>query len=111
MSERRIYDLSDELLTRLRAYQKRQGIRNETEAARRVLETGLDASEGDEALAQRAVRAARERGIREGAGPIVVGHPSVTTVSFQPRNIIFETRQGQRFDVSAQGFTVEEISA
>ncbi|RVT90747.1 hypothetical protein EOD42_23380 [Rhodovarius crocodyli] len=101
--QRAVYALPLDLHQEIRAYMAQCGLRNETEAVRRLLRLALSTSEKPEALAQRLAREIRTLGLRPAFSAVLACHPLFTEARFfdAERALVFKTTNGAMFRVSA----------
>lgn len=101
--QRTVYNLPLDLHQEIRGYMAECGLRNETEAVRRLLRFALSAREKPEALAQRMAREICRLGLRPAFGAVLACHPLFTEARFfdDEGALVFKTTDGSAFRVSA----------
>lgn len=103
-TERRVYMLPANLLERLRAYQVSQGIASEAEAARRLLDTGLQLRDtASDILNTLEAKFAEERDLRVLASEILAKHALITRIIFEDDSVWFRLNNGERGRITSAG--------
>ncbi len=103
-TERRVYNLPANLLLRLRAYQLRQGIASEAEAARRLIDAALQMRDTiDDILQTIKKRYEDERDLRVLASDILAKHALVTGIHFSDGGMWFRLENGDRGMLTHKG--------
>jgi hypothetical protein len=94
-TERRVYNLPAELVARIHAFQKANGIASETEAARRLLDSALQMRDQvRDILKAVQARMQTEKDIRVIAAEIITPHVLVKSVSFSDHILEFQLKDG-----------------
>lgn len=103
-TERRVYNLPASLLERLRAYQSRQGLASEAEAARRLLDFALQMRDtAEDILNVLGKKYSEEKDLRVLASDVLTRHALVTSVTFQESGVIFKLASRWRGQITDKG--------
>lgn len=101
---RRVYWISDELLTRLRSFQKRSGFKHEAEAVRVLLNEALQLRDtASDILGRLDACFQSERNLRTLAQRMLAGHPLVTNLEIDDHQVVFTLRNGERGSINNGG--------
>jgi hypothetical protein len=110
-TERKVFVLPIELCERLRRYQADFGIDSEVEAARRLLNAGLQMRDTAETIQARLVECLRvERNIRAAARDVLADHLLVTEMAFRENRVEFKLQDGSCGAVSQDGWSTARVS-
>ncbi|GAA2885603.1 hypothetical protein GGQ99_005074 [Aminobacter niigataensis] len=102
--QRRVYVLPNELVERIAAYQKDMGIQSEVEAARRLLDEALKSRDDWRSITRRfKEKLAETRVLSEIAKEVLVGHPLVSHIAFEPNMVRFTLTTGETVEVTGSG--------
>ena len=103
-TQRRVYVLPSELVERITEFQTEMGLPSEVEAARRLLDEALKQRDDALAIARRfRSKLAETRIFADIARDVLVGHPRVSSITFQPNSIQFSTNDGEEVTIKADG--------
>ncbi|RWQ54346.1 hypothetical protein [Mesorhizobium sp.] len=103
-AQRKVFMLPTELVERVAAYQARTGLSSEVEAVRRLLSDALRMRDDWRSITDQVVdRMKRSEPLVDAAKDVVVGHPAVATVSFEPRQVVFQMLTGETLQISESG--------
>ena len=104
-NERRVYALPPDLVERIRSFQQSQNISSETEAVRRLLDSALAMRDSiHDVLYKLKARYKDEPDLRVLAKDLLVGHPKVSSVSFEAGAAIFAFADGDFGKIDNKGF-------
>ena len=103
-TQRRVYVLPTELVERIIAFQNEIGLASEVEAARRLLDEALKQRDTVLTIVGRLVAQFKTvRSLREAAREVLVDHPLVTKLAFDPLALTFALADGHSVEVDAKG--------
>lgn len=103
-TERRVYALPANLLLRLRAFQRSQGLASEAEAARRLLDFALQMRDSvEDILRSLRKRFDEEKDLRVLASEILTRHSLVTQIAFEDDAVWFRVKNGERGRIASNG--------
>lgn len=103
-TQRRVYVLPDELVSRILTFQIEMGLSSEVEAARRLLDDALKSRDTFQTLVARFVSRLKETRIpAEVAKDVLVGHPLVQRINFHDGQIEFGMKGGHDVRIWADG--------
>ncbi len=103
-TERRVYNLPANLLTRLRAFQANQGLTSEAEAARRLLDYALQMRDTvEDILKGMRRRFDEEKDLRVLASEVLTRHNLVTQIVFEDDALWFRVKSGERGRIASSG--------
>jgi hypothetical protein len=101
---RRVYRLSEELLTRVKRFQTKSGFKYEVDAVRRLLDEALRLRDtAGDILDRLDARFQRERNLRTLAQQHLAGHPLVINLEIDDHQVIFTLRNGEHGSISSSG--------
>lgn len=102
--QRRVYVLPNELVDRIVAYQNEMGIQSEVEAARRLLDEALKSRDDWRSISRRFIEKLKEtRVLSEIAKDVLIGHPLVAMVGFEPNLVRFGLTTGETVEITSSG--------
>ena len=103
-SQRRVYVLPNDLVERIVAFQNEMGIASEVEAARRLLDEALMRRDDWRSITRRFIEKLSEtRVLSDIAKDVLIGHPLVTSVHFEPYAVRFNLSSGETVEINGLG--------
>lgn len=102
--QRRVYQLPAELVERIVEFQKEKGLPSEVEAVRRLLDDALKSRDDLDRIVNRFLGKLKYARIAsEVAKDVLVGHPLVASLSFEPDMVAVTLKDGWRARISDAG--------
>lgn len=103
-AQRRVYVLPNDLVERIVAFQNEMGIASEVEAARRLLDEALMRRDDWRSITRRFIeKLAETRVLSDIAKDVLIGHPLVTSVHFEPYAVRFTLSSGETVEINGLG--------
>jgi len=104
-AQRKVYMLATDLVERITDYQRLSGMQSEVEAVRELLDEALNAHDDWRTITNRFLSGIRfgHETFRESAKKVLVGHPLVDSVIFEPDYVVFELATGEQIRVDNRG--------
>lgn len=107
-SQRRVYVLPQELVDRIVAFQRDRGFASEVEAVRKLLDEALLQRDNADLIIQRMEERVRTLRIpSEAAKDVLVGHPLITEIGFEPESVSFTVRGEGKFLIDSKADVYE----
>ena len=103
-SQRRVYVLPNDLVDRITDFQTEMGIQSEVEAVRRLLDEALMRRDDWRSITRRFKDRLQEtRVLSDIAKDVLVGHPLVQSVGFEPNLVRFNLTTGETVEITSRG--------
>lgn len=103
-TQRRVYVLPNELVDRIVAYQTEMGLQSEVEAARKLLDEALKSRDDWRSITRRfKEKLAETKILSDIAKDVLIGHPLVTSVHFEPSAVRFSLSSGETVEINGLG--------
>lgn len=103
-SIRKVFMLPADLIDRITTFQREMGLPSEVEAVRRLLEDALRHRDGWWEITERfRQKLAEVRTLADATREVLVGHPSISSISLDRRKLTFSMMTGETIEAHPNG--------